>query len=129
VIMPLILVMLTSEERLLILQSAEDSVLDLSQWNGSLRWGTRMAAVRDIGLLIIGQWFANVLQRLEVSVTAFPVYILFRVMIARGLKPRSWLVGYDHADRLCVLVVRVSGCRTELYCVSCKVRTEVIYVM
>jgi hypothetical protein len=32
-------------------------------------------------------------------------------------------------DRLCGLVVRVLGCRTEMYCVSCKVRTEFIYVM
>jgi hypothetical protein len=32
------------------------------------------------------------------------------------------------ADRLCGLVVRVGGYRTEMYCVSCEVRTE-IYVM
>jgi hypothetical protein len=25
-------------------------------------------------------------------------------------------------------VVRVPGCRTEMYCVSCEVRTEFIYV-
>jgi hypothetical protein len=31
-------------------------------------------------------------------------------------------------DRLCGLVVRVPGCRTEMYCVSCEVRTEFIYV-
>jgi hypothetical protein len=39
VIMPVlvvILVMLTSEQSLLILQFAEDCVLDRSQWNGSL---------------------------------------------------------------------------------------------
>jgi hypothetical protein len=29
-------------------------------------------------------------------------------------------------DRLCGLVVRVSGYRTEMYCVSCDVRTEFI---
>jgi hypothetical protein len=32
-------------------------------------------------------------------------------------------------DRLCGLVVRVPGYRTEMYCVSCEVRTEFIYVM
>jgi hypothetical protein len=29
-------------------------------------------------------------------------------------------------DRLCGLVVRVPGYRTELYCASCEVRTEFI---
>jgi hypothetical protein len=32
-------------------------------------------------------------------------------------------------DRLCGLVVRVPGCRMEIYCVSCEVQTEFIYVM
>jgi hypothetical protein len=32
-------------------------------------------------------------------------------------------------DRLCGLVVRVPGYITEMYCVSCEVRTEFIYVM
>jgi hypothetical protein len=32
-------------------------------------------------------------------------------------------------DRLCGLEVRVPGYRTELYCVSCEVRDEFIYVM
>jgi hypothetical protein len=32
-------------------------------------------------------------------------------------------------DRLCDLVVRVPGYTTEMYCVSCEVRTEFIYVM
>jgi hypothetical protein len=32
-------------------------------------------------------------------------------------------------DRLCGLVVIVPGYTTEMYCVSCKVRTEFIYVM
>jgi hypothetical protein len=27
------------------------------------------------------------------------------------------------------LVVRVPGCRTEMYCVSCEVRAQFIYVM
>jgi hypothetical protein len=32
-------------------------------------------------------------------------------------------------DRLCGLTVRVPGYRTEMYCVSCEVRTEFIYVI
>jgi hypothetical protein len=32
-------------------------------------------------------------------------------------------------DSLCGLVVRVPGCRIEMYCVSCEVRTEFMYVM
>jgi hypothetical protein len=32
-------------------------------------------------------------------------------------------------DRLCGLVVRVPGYRTEMYCVFCEVLTEFIYVM
>jgi hypothetical protein len=36
---------------------------------------------------------------------------------------------YLLSDRLCSLVVRVPGYTTEMYCVSCEVRTEFIYVM
>jgi hypothetical protein len=32
-------------------------------------------------------------------------------------------------DRLCGLVVRVLGYTMEMYCASCEVRTEFIYVM
>jgi hypothetical protein len=32
-------------------------------------------------------------------------------------------------DRLCGLVVRVPGNRTVMYCASCEVRTEFVYVM
>jgi hypothetical protein len=32
-------------------------------------------------------------------------------------------------DHLCGLVVRVAGYWKEMYCVSCEVRTELIYVM
>jgi hypothetical protein len=35
----------------------------------------------------------------------------------------------SHLDRLCGLVVRVSGYRTEMYYASCEVRTEFIYIM
>jgi hypothetical protein len=34
-----------------------------------------------------------------------------------------------NSDRLCGLEVRVPGYRTEMYCASCEVRTEFIYVM
>jgi hypothetical protein len=33
------------------------------------------------------------------------------------------------SGRLCGLVVRVPGYTSEMYCVSCEVRTEFIYVM
>jgi hypothetical protein len=32
-------------------------------------------------------------------------------------------------DRLCGLVVRVAGYTTEMYCDSCEVQTEFIYVI
>jgi hypothetical protein len=35
----------------------------------------------------------------------------------------------DKEDRLCGLVVRVPGYTAEMYCVSCEVQTEFIYVM
>jgi hypothetical protein len=34
-----------------------------------------------------------------------------------------------YGDRLCGLVVRVPGYTTVMYCVSCEVRTEFMYVM
>jgi hypothetical protein len=36
---------------------------------------------------------------------------------------------YKKVDRRCGLVVRVPGYITEMYCASCEVRTELIYVM
>jgi hypothetical protein len=36
---------------------------------------------------------------------------------------------YNIVDRLCGLVVRVPSYGTEMYCDSCEVRTEFIYVM
>jgi hypothetical protein len=38
-----------------------------------------------------------------------------------------YIVMQKKVDRLCGLVVRVPGYRTEVYCVSCEVRTEFIY--
>jgi hypothetical protein len=32
-------------------------------------------------------------------------------------------------DLLCGLVARIPGYRTEMYCVSCEVRTEFIYII
>jgi hypothetical protein len=40
------------------------------------------------------------------------------------------VTGYLYSKgRLCGLVVRVPGYRTEMYFVSCEVQTEFIYVM
>jgi hypothetical protein len=38
-------------------------------------------------------------------------------------------VMYKKVDRLCDLVIRVLGYKTEMCCVSCEVRTEFIFVM
>jgi hypothetical protein len=42
---------------------------------------------------------------------------------------RIVLLDLHGEDRLCGAVVRVPGYITEMYCVSCEVRTEFIYVM
>jgi hypothetical protein len=39
------------------------------------------------------------------------------------------VVEHVQRDRLCALVVRVPGYRAEMYCVSCEVRPEFVYVM
>jgi WD40 repeat protein len=46
----------------------------------------------------------------------------------RGLSGMIFGV-FNCEDCLCGLVVRVPGDRTEINCVSCEVRTELIYVM
>jgi hypothetical protein len=38
-----------------------------------------------------------------------------------------YIVMWKKVDRLCGLVVRVPGYRTEMNCASCEVRTEFIY--
>jgi hypothetical protein len=43
------------------------------------------------------------------------------------LSPFRKILGIE--DRLCVLVVRVLGYTTEMYCDSCEVQTEFIYIM
>jgi hypothetical protein len=32
-------------------------------------------------------------------------------------------------DRLCGLVVRVPGCGSDMYCASCEVQTELMFVI
>jgi hypothetical protein len=49
-------------------------------------------------------------------------------------KPRGTVCAVVHwsiktYDRLCGIVVRVPGYRMEMYCASCEVQTEFIYVM
>jgi hypothetical protein len=42
---------------------------------------------------------------------------------------RCFMEIFVSSDRLCDLVVRVPGYWTEMYCVSCEVRNEFMYVM
>jgi hypothetical protein len=57
----------------------------------------------------------------------------FQSCLKHARYPPLWLryVGRIRVsvDRLCGLVVRVPGYTTEMYCASCEVRTEFIYVM
>jgi hypothetical protein len=63
------------------------------------------------------------------------IYCLFLLAQLFGHSCSAPLSPYPHhsnissGDRLCGLVVRVPGYTTEMYCVSCEVRTEFIYVM
>jgi hypothetical protein len=41
----------------------------------------------------------------------------------------KFVLTFTLVDRLCGLVVRVPGYRTEMYCDSCEVRTEFLYVI
>jgi hypothetical protein len=50
-----------------------------------------------------------------------------RKQILELLQPRCHLAAFS--ERLCGLVVRVPGYITEMYCDSCEVRTEFMYVM
>jgi hypothetical protein len=49
-------------------------------------------------------------------------------MLTDWLTDRQSQCDFD-LDRLCGLLVRVTGYRTKMYCASCEVRTECIYVM
>jgi hypothetical protein len=53
---------------------------------------------------------------------------LYPFAVARVNRPNSSSQASE-IDRLCGLVVRVPGYTTEMYCASCEVRTEFIYVM
>jgi hypothetical protein len=68
-------------------------------------------------------------------------YILFKVVVAKVWKAERYFSSYFQQWRLqsyyswfslnvlCGLVVRVPGYTREMYCVSCEVQTEFIYVM
>jgi hypothetical protein len=53
----------------------------------------------------------------------FEYFLLIRLNIINF----SWYAYFK--DRLCGVVVRVPGYRSDIYCVTCEVRTEFIYVM
>jgi hypothetical protein len=42
--------------------------------------------------------------------------------------PYIFYIYVVNADRLSGIVVRVPGYRTDMYCVSCEVRSEYIYI-
>jgi hypothetical protein len=57
-------------------------------------------------------------------------YVMFCTLMLTGPSCKPLLYVYCLlSGRLCGLVVRVPGYTTEMYCVSCEVRTEFIYVM
>jgi hypothetical protein len=45
------------------------------------------------------------------------------------LRTKPYFLIETRFGSLCGIVIRVPGCRTEMYCVSCEVRTEFMYVM
>jgi hypothetical protein len=59
--------------------------------------------------------------------------VLYNLQLASWLRwllsCLSFLLYICYSDRLCGLVVRVPGYRAEMYCASCEVLTEFIYVM
>jgi hypothetical protein len=62
------------------------------------------------------------------------VHIIIIIIMALTYSPfvsSSLLFQFSNPihDRLCSLVVRVPGHRTEMYCAFCEVQTEFIYVM
>jgi hypothetical protein len=63
-----------------------------------------------------------------------PFYLILPAAIGCGVNSASNRNEYQKqknvsVNRLCGLVVRVPGYTTELYCASCEVRTEFMYVM
>jgi hypothetical protein len=67
-------------------------------------------------IFIVGPMYTQQHSRLFCNVFAF-----------KGLAIRNMF--HALGDHFCGLVVRVSGYITEMYCASCEVRTEFIYVM
>jgi hypothetical protein len=73
--------------------------------------------------------------------TVLPEFFSSTLITSRQIPVRYLKLGQDRfllpeiyssvcvTDRLCGLVVRVPGYTTEMYCASCEVRTEFIYVM
>jgi hypothetical protein len=60
------------------------------------------------------------------------IILMLRTLYSGDLTPYTpadIYLGIGRTDRLCGLVVRVPGYRSEMYCVSCEVRKEFIYVM
>jgi hypothetical protein len=55
--------------------------------------------------------------------------VLFCWSVARYLVRHVYFVLCLTVDRLCGLVVSASGYRMQMYCDSCEVRNEFIYVM
>jgi hypothetical protein len=47
----------------------------------------------------------------------------------KTVRHQIWADTVHQSDRFCGLVVRVPAYRTEMYCVSCEIRTELMYVM
>jgi hypothetical protein len=66
-----------------------------------------------------GQRYTSSTRNREVQLTAMTLLC----------NKRELCIPVQPHDRLCGLVVRVPGYWTEMYCVSCEVRTEFIYVM
>jgi hypothetical protein len=54
---------------------------------------------------------------------------LFKTVCDLGNRLNQNLRKWEFCSASCGLVVRVPDCRTEMYCASCEVRTEFIYVM
>jgi hypothetical protein len=52
-----------------------------------------------------------------------------REMSLKDFSAWSFFTVFTAGDRLCGPVVRVPGYRTEIYCISCEVRTKFIYIM
>jgi hypothetical protein len=68
------------------------------------------------------------LQRCPLSAVRFAAEV-FCVIAVTEFCLRAYGQTLQTLDRLCGLVVRIPGYTTEMYCDSCEVRTEFIYVM